>query len=760
MRSLFVTIGLLGWLSATGQQVGIGTLTPHPSALVEMKSSSSGLLIPRLTTAQRNAINNPAHSLLIFNVDNFCLEAYDSFNQKWLLVSCPSVCNPCDTCPLPIIDSITGPVSVCPGDTAAYQLWGTGGGVFWNMPSDWIMLSQGSQAVFIPGTNGTVYGYLCNECGCVMDSITTILGAQPSSVTVNPTTASICVGDTLILVAISTGATFYQWAIPVGWTVIGPSNQDTLRAVITTPGTYTFSVKGCNGCGCTNPVTISVTVNLGALNPPVSITGPNIACLPDTIVWKAPHASGASWTWSYPSSWTLIAQGGDSIVISPDTADGDLIVTVCDANCNCTYDTLSIITDSCNSFCTAIGGIGNDMAYYLTESPDGGLVAVGRTSSFGVGSWDVYAVKVDQLGNLVWTRTVGSGNIDYGSKIITTYDGGFAIGGMSFLGDEYLYVIKLDASGNHIWSRHAGTGTEEVGYCIAETSDSGLIAAGYKRLGTAGGNDIYIVKYDSAGNLQWLRTVGGFSHERAYGITTGPNNSAVLTGYTWSAGQGATDVIIVKLDGSGNVVWSKTVGGSGGDVANDITMTSDSGYVIVGYTTSFGAGGNDVYVVKIDSSGNLQWTKVIGGSGDDVGYSIRQTRDGGYIIGGYTNSFGAGNYDMYAIKLDNQGNLQWTRTIGGNGDDRAYGVVELSRGGYGLAGYTSSFGSGGVDMYLVTLNSSGQLRICPGGCQTGSGGTTTTGGVMGNGPISTSSPGGSGISGFPSSGGTLVNLCP
>jgi predicted transcriptional regulator len=203
------------------------------------------------------------------------------------------------------------------------------------------------------------------------------------------------------------------------------------------------------------------------------------------------------------------------------------------------------------------------------------------------------------------------------------------------------------------------------------------------------------VKLDSSGNVQWTKTIGGSSDDFAYSIIQSSDGGYVIAGYTQSFGAGGSDIYVVKLDSSGNVQWVKTIGGSDWDVAYSIIQSSDGGYVVAGRTYSFGAGKADMYVVKLDSAGNVQWAKTIGGSDDDRAYSIIQSSDGGYVVAGYTTSFGAGKEDMYVVKLDSSGNVQWTKTIGGSDKDVARSIIRSSDGGYIVAGYTRSFGSGG-----------------------------------------------------------------
>jgi hypothetical protein len=156
--------------------------------------------------------------------------------------------------------------------------------------------------------------------------------------------------------------------------------------------------------------------------------------------------------------------------------------------------------------------------------------------------------------------------------------------------------------------------------------------------------------------------------------------------------------------------WTKTIGEGGEDIANSIIQSSDGGYVVAGYTASFGAGGSDFYVVKLDSSGNAEWTKTIGGGSWDEARSIIQSSDGGYVVAGYTQSFGAGG-DMYVVKLDSSGNVVWTRTIGGSSNEVANSIIQSRDGGYVVAGYTRSFGAGSFDIYVVKLDSSGNIAV-------------------------------------------------
>ena len=194
--------------------------------------------------------------------------------------------------------------------------------------------------------------------------------------------------------------------------------------------------------------------------------------------------------------------------------------------------------------------------------------------------------------------------------------------------------------------------------------------------------------------------IGGSHDDLGLSIIQTKDGGYAITGYTYSYADTTNgDIYVMKLDYKGGLKWTQAIGGKGRDIGNSIAQTSDGGYIIAGTTNSFGAGNYDVYVIKLDSLGNVKWTSTIGGTGDDEGVSVVQANDGGYIVAGYTNSFGAGSYDMYVVKLDSGGSIKWTHTIGGAGADFASKIITTKDRGYVLAGYTNSFGAGGDDFY-------------------------------------------------------------
>ncbi|HOQ40376.1 MAG TPA: hypothetical protein PK561_08220, partial [Fervidobacterium sp.] len=215
---------------------------------------------------------------------------------------------------------------------------------------------------------------------------------------------------------------------------------------------------------------------------------------------------------------------------------------------------------------------------------------------------------------------------------------------------------------------------------------------------------------NSDGSLAWEKTFGGSGEDQAASIQQTTDGGYIVAGYTYSFGVGNSDIYVLKLNSDGSLAWEKTFGGSGEDYTYSIQQTTDGGYIVAGWTNSFGVGNSDVYVLKLNSDGSLEWQKTFGGNGEDQATSIQQTTDGGYIVAGGTTSFGAGNYDVYVLKLNSDGSLAWQKTSGGNGGDWALSIQQTTDEGYIVAGYTNSFGSGDYDVYILKLDSNGELH--------------------------------------------------
>jgi hypothetical protein len=345
----------------------------------------------------------------------------------------------------------------------------------------------------------------------------------------------------------------------------------------------------------------------------------------------------------------------------------------------------------------------------LEKTSDGGYVIVGSTDSYGAGANDIWLVKIDASGNPAWNKTFGGSANDYGLDARETSDGGYIVMGQTYsygAGGADIWLVKTDSSGSQIWGKTYGGKWTEGAPSVRQTSDGGYAIMGYTTSYGAGLKDCWLIKTDSNGNKVWDKTFGGVGNDvtRCGQVTS--DGGFVMVGYTESYGAGGNDIWLIKVNSSGSKVWDKTFGGSGDDWGGSVHETSDGGFIVLGYTTSYGNGSSDYWLVKTDASGSKVWDKTFGGPDADEGYCVQQTSDGGYVMTGQTQSYGSGSWDLWVIKADGNGNQMWQKLAGGTASDCGYSVQETSDGGFAALGITASYGAGGDDLWLMKLGSS------------------------------------------------------
>ena len=261
---------------------------------------------------------------------------------------------------------------------------------------------------------------------------------------------------------------------------------------------------------------------------------------------------------------------------------------------------------------------------------------------------------------------------------------------------------------NKLSRTYGGIEDDKVESIIA-TIGGDYVVAGHTSSFGAGILDFWIIKLDSKGNKIWDKTFGGSNNDMAESITATTDGGYIVAGWTGSFGAGILDFWVIKLDAEGNKIWDKTFGGSNLDYASSIITTSDGGYMIAGMTESYGSGKSDFWIIKLDAKGNKQWDKIYGGKDKDEATSIISTTDEGYIVAGTTKSYGAGGSDFWVIKLDSKGNKQWEKTYGGKADDNARTITTTIDGGYIVAGWTESYGAGKGDFWILKLDKDGNI---------------------------------------------------
>jgi hypothetical protein len=253
------------------------------------------------------------------------------------------------------------------------------------------------------------------------------------------------------------------------------------------------------------------------------------------------------------------------------------------------------------------------------------------------------------------------------------------------------------------WNKAVG-GTEwdDGANHVQQTADGGYILAGYTRSYIAGDRNFWLVKTDSEGTKQWDRTFGRTEWDEANYVQQTSDGGYILAGYTRSYGAGSWDFWLVKTDSEGIKQWDRIFGATEFNYAYAVQQTSDDGYILAGWTKSYSAGDVDFWLVKTDSRGTTQWDQTFRGTDSDMAKCVQQTSDGGYILVGETRSYGAGNADFWLVKTDSEGNKEWDKTFGGGDQDSAHYVQQTSDGGYVLAGSTRN-----VDFWLVKTDSEG-----------------------------------------------------
>ncbi len=358
--------------------------------------------------------------------------------------------------------------------------------------------------------------------------------------------------------------------------------------------------------------------------------------------------------------------------------------------------------------------------------------------------------------NIVWEKCYGGSMMETSHGSCEVFDKGIVIAADSESNDfdvhinrgsTDFYIVKIKSNGDTLWTRTFGGSNLDLGCDVTETDDSCIVYTGVTfsndfDINTSyGGGDIFAVKLDAIGNTLWKKTFGGSDVDNAYSIISTKNGACALFGYTGSSdfyinqNYGSHDCVLINLDQNGDTLWVKTLGGTLSEIGQDIIYTSDNGFAVIGSTESsdYDVGNNygnhDIWLVKLDSLGNIQWEKNYGGTDSDEGMSIYQTNDGGYIMAGMTNSNdfdvhgNHGDSDYLIIRTNSTGDTLWTNTIGGSGYDRPNAIIQTSDNNFVVGGYTNSVDGdisnwyNSYDFWIVKLDDNGQILwdACMGG---------------------------------------------
>jgi len=308
------------------------------------------------------------------------------------------------------------------------------------------------------------------------------------------------------------------------------------------------------------------------------------------------------------------------------------------------------------------GRSSSEEPYAVTKTCDGGYVITGRDKLSDVEWWS-FMTKIDRMGNVLWSVTLPRDierTFYTANSIVSSRDNGQVIAGWSFESDYDLWLLKTDALGNEVWSRTYGGDGADRAYDIARTRDNGYIVVGAANSYTESITDVWLVKTDAGGNEVWSATFGGERSDVGTAVAQTRDNGYIIAGRTTSFGEGNIDTLLIKTDAFGNEIWSRTFGGRGNEYGLAVAQTRDNGYIIAGKTTSFGAGSFDAWLVRVDASGNEIWSGTFGVTDDDdLACAVAQTKDNGYILLGRTTLSTIAVEISWVIKTDSNGNVEW-----------------------------------------------------------------------------------------------------
>ncbi len=350
------------------------------------------------------------------------------------------------------------------------------------------------------------------------------------------------------------------------------------------------------------------------------------------------------------------------------------------------------------------GGSGWDMGIFVEKTLDQCYLIGGETRSFG-SEGDIYILKIDENGNVLWEKNFGGDEYDYSEDIVRTLDGNFVIVGNTFYGgetvEEDVYILKIDDSGDLIWEKRIERKGCDQAFSVQEAPDGGYIICGGTKSFSEDFN-IYVLKLNKDGELVWEKTIGNEEEEIGRAVILVDEDKFVILAYRGQ--EESRDIYLVCLDKDGNIVWEKVIDIETSIFPISIDKTSDDGYIIAGYKGILGE--NSPYIAKLNDRWDLIWDGTFGGGG--IASSVRETIDKNYIVVGSIYTLEA-NTDVYLFKLDISGNLLWEKTYGGSDDDLGISIQLTSDDGYIIIGQTLSFGKGESDLYVLKVDAEGNL---------------------------------------------------
>lgn len=348
------------------------------------------------------------------------------------------------------------------------------------------------------------------------------------------------------------------------------------------------------------------------------------------------------------------------------------------------------------------GGEKSDQIYCIEQTFDKGFILAGETKSSGAGDSDAWLIRLNKKGDTIWSRTYGGSLNDFAESIVEMKDGGFVFAGGTrsySAGIADVWIVRTNKYGDTLWTKTWGGRGDEWAEEIRVTPDGGFAVPGWTT-SSRGDYDAMLIKLDEVGKIQWSHIYGGDSTDAAKSVIP-LSDGFMIAGFTRSFGNGIADAWIIRTNLSGDTLWTKNYGGARFDMPFCITQTSDKNFAFTGRSHSFGHPESNAWLQILNSQGDSLWMNTYGGKEHDATYFIEQTFDKGFLLTGGTKSFGAGEFDAFVVKTNYIGDTIWTKTFGGAKNDHSYCIRQINRHEFVMVGVTNSFGRGESDGWLI-----------------------------------------------------------
>lgn len=778
-------------------QVGINTDTPDPKSILDIQSTDKGILVPRMTETQRDAIDPAPNGLMVYNLTTKSLSLriegqwvdlnnVVSIPQKqFALVDYAQIDLPEGGGTAEVESNVKFTrIAVAPNslmfDSGANLLTVGGSGtvnrITFNQAGKYLIRISGKFTKKTNGSDGAAYnrnlrGRLIlkkNDCSPTTTNNEFLdtwfhlsNGTNAANDKINYAIVDMAAGDFICLNAkkdiMSTTASA---------TGLGRFNNVLIEV-------EKLAIQASMSLNCSGTIhagTLTENITASGVSTTIPYTGGNGQAYSSSTA----YSTGVTGLTATLAAGTLNVGSGNLVfnITGTPTSSGTASFTVNIAGQSCTFtrEVLSLPIPPINY---RFGASTSDASRAVLQTSDGGYLigahvtgtlASGDVTETGRGGIDFWFLKIDATGTKQWDKRFGGTLGDMLEEVQETSDGGFIITGWIYAGggdvsgtvqgERAMWVLKLDASGNKVWDKVLDGPGQDYGFSIQQLSDGGYIVGGYTMSSASGdvtntnhgGSDFWIVKLDASGSKQWDKLYGGIGSESLINLTKTSDGGYIAVGEqegsasgdVTGTNQGGSDCWILKLDASGNKQWDKLYGGSGGDDSQIILQAPDGGYFVGGYSSSVSAPGEvnpsnngltDFWLMKLDASGNKVWSKLYGGIGNELMNDMVLTSDGGVVMSGYTSSSASGDVsgtskggnDYWILKVDASGNVVWDKLYGGSANENVRVMIsQTSFGGFIVSGtsVTASAGTGdqvgltsrgGNDIWVILLDSEGNL---------------------------------------------------